>query len=671
LALFAIALPYAASAQIPGLSILDNVTQGFVSGFVFIVSWILALIAGVVIAIESWFLQVILSISFNLVNAAPVKIGFPIVLSFANLFFVGGLIVIAIATIIRREEYGMKKILWKLVVMAVVVNFGLVICGALLRVSDETTKFFIESISPGSSGEDGTTNFTGFASSLAGAFNPKAVILSSNDVVQNPALAKQDLSSWAVAGDNVGNMIKPIVGVLSTIGTFVIIIITLGTLIGMLLWRYIRVGMALIVLPLAWAAWIFPAYHEHYKKWWTKFTQWTIFPPVVVFFIWLGLKISEVMSQSTGEYRALYQSESGNPVSDFLGNLFTPIITDTLKSFILFGIMMGGMVAAQDLGVKFADAGYKAIEGAGGWAKNKAMYYSKRGARAGGQALDRGAGKLARLQREGKGVGVTEWLAKSKSPLLAKGGRALQGLAAKGGSDVVTEAGKALHATNDAERVALLKTGLEMPEILALLSMGLTHKVLEALQGKTTMDDAVASAMRDGDAEALSGLLKNKAAGVEGAMLDRLQQALVKGIDQAFSPDQFSDFTKGLSREQKDNLLKAMKAVINPPGTSKQQALQNAIQYIGLDKMNVIRNNGPMQDRGITSEMWQEPRKPPANQQPIGGRQRQQPAQQQAPAAAPAPAPAPAPRGGGGHGGGGGGGGGAAPAAPTGGGGHP
>lgn len=371
LAILVMVVPNVASAF--SIFNLDDISQKAVSAVVYGITWLLALVAGVIIAILSWFLDVVLNISFGLINSAPVKIGFPIVLSMANLFFVGALIVIAIATILRRAEYGAKKVLWKLVVMAVMVNFGLVICGSLLSVSDEATKFFLQSIDPADSGPSGTSNFTGFADSLAGAFNPRGAMgLSTDEVVTNPALAQESLGFFAKTGDDFGNLIAPLVGILSTLGSFVIIIVTLTTLIAMLLWRYIRLGMALIVLPIAWAAWIFPAYQEHYKKWWTKFTQWAIFPPVAVFFVWLGLKVSEVMSDQNGEFKPLYQPEGGNAVGIFFGNLFTPVIAQTMKSFILFGIMMGGLVAAQELGIKFADAGYKAVQSTGDWAKAKA-----------------------------------------------------------------------------------------------------------------------------------------------------------------------------------------------------------------------------------------------------------------------------------------------------------
>jgi hypothetical protein len=431
------AVLFVTTPQISNASWWDALSlESIVSKGVFYVAYFISAILGVVIALLSWFLQLILQMGMNLVNSSPVRVGFPIVLSIANLFFVGALIVIAIATILRREEYGAKKVLWKLVVMAVMVNFGLVICGTLLSISDQTATFFIESISPGSSGPNGETNFAGFADSIAGAFNPQNSILSQKDITENPGESQVDLSAAASAGDTFGAILKPLVSLLSTLGSLVIIIITLASLIGMLLWRYIRLGIALIVLPLAWAAWIFPVYQQHYKKWWTKFTQWAIFPPVVIFFIWLGLKISEIMSQKGGEFAVIYKDGGENGIAAFFGSLLMKPISQALNSFILFGLMMGGMMAAQELGIKGAEGAVKAMEGVGKGTKNWAMNRAKQapGAlkqRVGGQKYDmtnKGMGKLLNPLRKGANKLIGEPKKDAAGNITGMRGKAVAGL---------------------------------------------------------------------------------------------------------------------------------------------------------------------------------------------------------------------------------------------------
>ena len=606
------------------------------------------MIAGVIIAIQSWFLQVLFSINLGLVNSAPVRIGFPIVLALANLFFVGALIVIAIATIIRKAEYGAKKVLWKLVVMAILVNFGLVICGAILSVSDEMAKFFIESVSPSTSGPGGETNFMGFAKAIAGAFNPGGAMISPDDLVRNPALSKESLGFVAKSANTIGNIVKPIVGILAGLGAFVIIITTLATLALMMLWRYVRLGMALILLPLAWAAWIFPVYHEHYAKWWKKFTQWAFFPPIVVFFIWLSLKISEVMAQQDGEYAPLYEGMTPDGgltgIGVFFGNLISPIIAQTLKVFIIWGIMMAGIFAANELGIKFADGGIKAIERSGSWAKGKAMNYAKRA----GRATYQGAGgrKLGqKLTQNTWGQGIKNRFGKGVVTTLGSGaamlGRGLGDVAQKGGSDVV-DSYKDSIPKDTAGKIARLKSNNNMPEILAMLSsmsaedlskvdtiggmslaewlknyhgkigdygqhelekslrdMGASHGLVDAALGHGDLGAAVREAMGKGDPRTLSKLMKNGGGlGLTPAQAAELQKAMLGGIRANFSPQQLADFAAKLDREQLENFKSAIESSINS-GAS-------ADTILGSENADMFRKNGGFRSRGLRSELWNE-----------------------------------------------------------------
>jgi len=636
-----------------GLFDLGTILPNAITTVVFVISYILSMIGGVLIAIQGWFLEVILNISFGLVNSAPVRIGFPIVLSLANLFFVGALIVIAIATILRKAEYGAKKVLWKLVVVAILVNFGLVICGTILSVSDEITKFFIQSVVPGTIGDD-KQNIFAFSESIAGAFNPSGLFGSYDQVVKNPALASQELSLAAQLGNNIGNIIKPLTGLVSTLGSLIIIIILLATLNLMLLWRYVRLGMALIVLPLAWAAWIFPAYHEHYSKWWKKFTQWAFFPPIVVFFIWLGLKVSEVMSQQSGEYEKLWSPERGagstNYVSEFLGTLITPVIGQTMKTFILFGIMMAGIFAANEMGIKFADSGIKAIERTGSWAKGKAMNYAKRAGRATYQGTV--GKKVAKLTQNTWGQGIKNRFGKGVVTTIGSGaamlGRGMGDVAQKGGSDVV-DSYKDSIPKDTAGKIARLKSNNNMPEILAMLSsmsaedlskiekiggmslakwldkyhgkigdysqheleknlkdMGASPGLAAAALGKGgNLAAEVAKAMKDGDPKVLAKLLKSNAGlGLEDpTQVLELHKAILRGIGQSFSPSQLSDFVSKMNAEQIENFKGAIEASINSP--------ESANITLGEANANLFRKNGAFRGRlGSGSELWHEPGRP-------------------------------------------------------------
>ena len=91
----------------------------------FVLSYLLATFFGFLIAVEAWAMQIILQLNVGIVNTAIVQTGFGISLAIANLGFVFAIVVIAIATIIRYESYGLRQTLWRLIVAAILVNFSL------------------------------------------------------------------------------------------------------------------------------------------------------------------------------------------------------------------------------------------------------------------------------------------------------------------------------------------------------------------------------------------------------------------------------------------------------------------------------------------------------------------------------------------------------------------
>ena len=60
----------------------------------------------------------------NFINAQPIVLGWTIVRDVCNMFFVVIMLVIAFATVLRIENYSYKKLLPKLVIMAILINFS-------------------------------------------------------------------------------------------------------------------------------------------------------------------------------------------------------------------------------------------------------------------------------------------------------------------------------------------------------------------------------------------------------------------------------------------------------------------------------------------------------------------------------------------------------------------
>lgn len=351
------------------------------------ISWVISLLGGLLVSVIIFFLEMVINISNGIVNAPPVRVGFPIVLGVANLGFVTAIIVIAIGTILRSQTYNMKKMLANVVIMAVLVNFGLVISGAIIGFSNKVTTYFLESMTGG--------NPFNFATIMAQTMNPQKAILSLEGIKIDEVgkeESQQDKDTLAglgtMATGKIGGFLIPIISLNLTIITLVLMIITLAILVFSFIVRYIKLTFALILLPGAWMASVFPSLKSWNKKWWDLFIKQAIYPPVVLFFIWLAMRVQADMAALP----ELNFQSTGDGVFKILGNIIGVPLQTVLQSAVLAGLMLGGDYVAKAMGAAGAGVAIKTSDGMKKWAGGRAKYF---GQRAGVRALDTGVAKKA------------------------------------------------------------------------------------------------------------------------------------------------------------------------------------------------------------------------------------------------------------------------------------
>ena len=380
---------------------ISNILGGAVASVAFVINYIISIILGVVINLEAWFVEIVLEMNDQILKSDFVQSGYQISLAVTNLIFVAGIIVIAIATILRWESYSMKKILWKLILMAVLVNFGLSIAGAIIRVSTNFSWYFLNAVNPG--GGTGAAHYGAFATAISGAFTPQRFFITdiSNNGVTTVAegsknvagqITQQDQKKLSgMFGSSLAQILTPIVSIFFTITFLVVIIITLGALVVMLINRYIRISFLLMLLPFAWAFWVFPNTKKYWTEWWDSFIRWTFFAPAVLFFLYLCLL---TLRATPGGGNAGVNIQGVNFTFDkkgalggldsfggsFLMNLLVPI----LNAIVMTGCAIGSLTVANKLGIE----GAKKAEGiAHGAAKSIGMFAANRAAGLGATGL--------------------------------------------------------------------------------------------------------------------------------------------------------------------------------------------------------------------------------------------------------------------------------------------
>ncbi|MDP2696218.1 MAG: hypothetical protein Q8O87_03155 [bacterium] len=323
------------------------------------------LVVGTLIALAGALINILATLSSTLPRNQFVLTGFALTLNFANLGFVLAIIFIALTTILRLEKYKTKDLLWKLIVAAVLVNFSFAITGFILDFANIIGSLFLEAATGG--------DVADIAASLS-----NTVDLGKLSTIQS--------------GGSISTLIELLVlfsGFVIKIIFSVMVMVTFFVFAFMMLMRNIWLIMLLILMPAVWLLWIFPDTSQHWKNWWNKFISWTFFYPISMFFFYLAINSSGNVSDKITENL----NNQSNTIIAF-GNLDIDAdgLTTYLGLFVKIGLIIGGLIAAQQMGIASAGIGLKAAGGIKGWATGKAGKITKGAAKATAGAGAKAAG---------------------------------------------------------------------------------------------------------------------------------------------------------------------------------------------------------------------------------------------------------------------------------------
>jgi len=337
-----------------------NVVGGIIGVFIRAVAAILILLVGVLMDVASY---------SDFIHAAAIAKGWIVVRDVCNMFFVVVLLIIAFATILGQEEYGAKKMLPKLIMAAVLINFSKMFCGLMIDVASVVMLTFVN------------------AFSAIGAGN----IL---DLLGITTITKVDPSATVSFSTIVSAYIFGLIYVL--IATVVV-----ASMLGMLVMRIVRIWILTVLSPLAFFLQAVPGKGQQYaSKWWSEWTSNLIVGPVIAFFLWLSFAALQVNTnpiQNSGtadtENKTLNSDVTSNATST--GGLGSEAGTTAqmAKFVIAIGMLLGGMKIAQEVG---GETGSALGQGMAAISKGKAMAIS------GAKSAAKGTGKLA--GRAGLGI---------------------------------------------------------------------------------------------------------------------------------------------------------------------------------------------------------------------------------------------------------------------------
>ena len=305
-------------------------------------------------------------------TASIVQSGWQVTRDLANMFFVLVLLAIAFATILRVETYGMKALLPKLIIAALLINFSLVLAGVFIDFSGILTDFFV------SDGQEffkdiadsmrlpkimtttAEEKIVGWQCNLAGNFLTKGICESSTGgncapVACTPIIAEAKIKTetdWKKLGDNYWAVISSLFFsiVFTIIAAFVF-----GAFAFLLLARILIIWFLLILAPLAWFFWVLPATRNLFSQWWQTFIKWVFFAPAAVFFIWLSVNSwLGYIQGSPAPGNKIVGGMKQIVTNDVLSSRLMPQIFEPpsfVQFFLTCGMLLGSLIVAQKMGI--------------------------------------------------------------------------------------------------------------------------------------------------------------------------------------------------------------------------------------------------------------------------------------------------------------------------------
>lgn len=334
----------------------------------------------------------------NFINESSIINAWVIVRDLCNMFFILILLVVAFATILRIESYQWKKILPKLLIMAVLINFSRTICGLIIDASQVIMLTFVNAWGSGGDFVDMTKMTKYFASVYSEQFTIEKLKSADFSVLN------------IVAGMLIGIMFLIISGIVLLVALAVFVMRVV------MLWIYI------VLSPLAFLAAAFPSGQKYATQWWSEFVKYILNGPVLAFFIWLALISSRTITDSVnglapaGDTNQCFGLTQGMCLNNFL-----PFI-------ISIGMLLGGLMITQQIGGVGSSIAGKGLD----WAKRAPGLLGKGSMVVGGWGARKiKAGVVSEmfakkvttkvLGADGKWTDKVRWEGKGKVPGVSKG----------------------------------------------------------------------------------------------------------------------------------------------------------------------------------------------------------------------------------------------------------
>lgn len=265
----------------------------------------------------------------NFINSTAVTNGWVIIRDVANMGFIVVLLVIAFSTVLGIEQYSWKKMLGRVLIMAVLINFSKMICGLFIDFSQVIMLTFVN------------------------GFKETAGL----DFVEFLGIRKWTELDWDAAKKTGLSPWNATISYLLALLMSIIAVVTIGIMLVVLIARIVALWILVVLSPIAYIAHVVPGGEKYASQWWQSFTKYLIVGPALAFFIWLSLSMASQLGKEE------IRKEMDLPEANKLGKERKRIeelrvgetqigTTENMLSYIIaISMLIAGLMVTQSLGV--------------------------------------------------------------------------------------------------------------------------------------------------------------------------------------------------------------------------------------------------------------------------------------------------------------------------------
>ncbi|MBI2415221.1 MAG: hypothetical protein HYV33_00995 [Candidatus Kerfeldbacteria bacterium] len=275
--------------------------------------------------------------SFSGFTDKPIIIeSWSLVRDISNMFFIAILLLIAFGTLFKIEAYSWKKLLPKMLLAAILINYSRAICGVIVDAAQVIMLTFVAAIAPAAT------------QGIVTAFQ-LSKLLSTDDAL------KDVQSTESASGVNVessgttleSNRLLAIAAAGLMLAVLVVVeLVYVVVLVG----RLVFIWFLTVLSPLAFACSVLPATEKYYRQWWEMFGRYVMVGPLVMFYLWLAMFIAAKTGGELGK-TANPNIDSIIPADVQISQLSKSgaLNVNTITGFIISAMMlMAGLKMAQD-----------------------------------------------------------------------------------------------------------------------------------------------------------------------------------------------------------------------------------------------------------------------------------------------------------------------------------